>query len=76
MIKRDLGPFPTSHQLNRWADKVPGSRASVTEVTGRVSDQIRSIALTTTPTIMRRRQRKTGLSQITSHRVRPLNTWR
>jgi hypothetical protein len=73
MIKRDLGPFPTPQQLNKWADKNPGSRDSVTKLVGMTSNKVRSISEALTDAGISQRRRRYGVAQLSSRKIRNLN---
>lgn len=73
MIQRNLGPFPSSHQLNKWADTEPGSRDSVTKRVGPVSNKVRSISTATTKSNISQRRRKFGIALINQRKLRNIN---
>ena len=73
MIKKELGPFPTSHQLNRWADQEPGSRNSVTKMVGQVSNKVRSISKAGSAGGISINRRKLGTGFVSSNRIKNLD---
>jgi hypothetical protein len=73
LIQKVEGPFPTSYQLNRWADQEGGSRDSITKRVGRVSNKVRSISTGTTAGNISQNRRKFGIALINARKIRNVN---
>ena len=73
MVKKNIGPFPSSHELNQWADQVPGSRDSVTRVVGQTSNKVRSISNAKSAGNLWKHKRKFGTGFVNSKRIKNLD---
>ena len=73
LVQKVVGPFPSSHQLNKWADQEAGSRDSVTRRVGRVSNKVRSISTGTTAANISQNRRKFGIALINARKIRNIN---
>jgi hypothetical protein len=73
MINKDLGPFPSPRQLNKWADQEPGSRDSIAKLVGKTSNKIRSISTAETAANISKNRRKFGTGFATSKRLKNLD---
>jgi len=76
MIKKELGPFPSPRQLNKWADQIPGSRDSVTKLVGATSNKVRSISQAGSAGGISKNRRKLGTGFISSKKLRNLDIHR
>lgn len=73
LIQKVEGPFPSSRQLNKWADQEAGSRDSVSKRVGRVSNKVRSISQATTACNISQNRRRFGVALINARKIRNVN---
>jgi hypothetical protein len=76
MIKKEFGPFPTPHELNKWADQEPGSRDSVTKLVGQPSNKVRSISQSISAGGISKNRRKLGTGFVSSKKIKNLDIHR